>query len=254
MEFSANHYTLHPALTDFAPALVIFDKDGTLIDFKRMWGHWILELARRLETETGQPIAAPLFKAMAFDANTKIMDPAGPLSIAPQAEQRHLILAVLQQSGLSAAQSETALTAAWYLPDPVKLAHPLADLTALFGTLRHNGAKIGIATADDRAPTLATLKGLGLSAMVDGLACADDGRPIKPAPDMILNICRTLDIAPAKTIMVGDNADDLRMGRAAGVGLTIGMLSGVSARADLTPFADIILGSVAELLVEQRPN
>jgi HAD superfamily hydrolase (TIGR01509 family) len=135
------------------------------------------------------------------------------------------------------------------LPDPVKLAHPLANLTALFETLRAAGAKIGIATADDRASTLGTVTGLNLAHLVDAVICADDGLPIKPAPDMILSICRALDILPAKTVMVGDNVDDLRMGRAAGVGLTIGMVSGVSSRADLAPAADMVLGSVAELII-----
>jgi phosphoglycolate phosphatase len=242
------NYTLHPILADFAPALVIFDKDGTLIDINIMWGSWIIELARRLESATGQAIAAALFQAMAFDPVSGIMEPSGPLSIAPLAEQRQLILTVLRESGLSAAESQTALTAAWHMPDPIKLAQPLTDLPALFGTLRANGAKVGIATADDRAPTLATLTGLGLIHFVDGIACADDGMTIKPAPDMILSICQALNIPPAKTVMVGDNVDDLRMGRAAGVGLTIGMLSGVSSHTDLAPDADIILGSVAELM------
>jgi len=248
LEVNPNHNGLHPALTAFAPALVIFDKDGTLIDINRMWGNWMLELARRLESATGLPVSAPLFRAMAFDPASGKITPDGPLSIAPQAEQYRLTLTVLQQTGLSAAKSKTALAAAWHLPDPVKLAHPLTDLPALFGTLQAHGAKVGIATADDRAPTLATLNGLGLADFVDGLACADDGRPIKPAPDMILSICQSLDITPAKTVMVGDNADDLRMGRAAGAGLTIGMTSGVSSAADLAPDADIILGSVAELI------
>jgi phosphoglycolate phosphatase-like HAD superfamily hydrolase len=242
-------YTLHPALTDFAPALVIFDKDGTLIDINLMWGGWIVEMAHRLESAAGRAMAASLFKTMAFDPHSGLIAPGGPLSIAPLAQQRRLMLGVLRDCGLLAAESETALAAAWHLPDPVKLAHPLANLTALFETLRAAGAKIGIATADDRASTLGTVTGLNLAHLVDAVICADDGLPIKPAPDMILSICRALDILPAKTVMVGDNVDDLRMGRAAGVGLTIGMVSGVSSRADLAPAADMVLGSVAELII-----
>jgi phosphoglycolate phosphatase len=70
---------------------------------------------------------------------------------------------------------------------------------------------------------------------------------------MVLTICRTLAIAPARTVMVGDNPDDLRMGRAAGVGLVVGVLSGVSPVALLRPYADIILPSVAGL-VRQKEN
>ena len=38
------------------------------------------------------------------------------------------------------------------------------------------------------------------------------------------------------------------MGRAAGAGRVIGVLSGVSARADLEPLADVILETIADLV------
>jgi phosphoglycolate phosphatase len=46
---------------------------------------------------------------------------------------------------------------------------------------------------------------------------------------------------------VGDTPADLAMGRAAGVGMVVGVLSGLGGRADLEPYADLIVGSVAEL-------
>ena len=47
--------------------------------------------------------------------------------------------------------------------------------------------------------------------------------------------------------MIGDSIADLRMGRGAGAGLVIGVLSGVGTPAELAPLADVVLGSVAEL-------
>ena len=239
---------LIPELVAFDPSLIIFDKDGTLIDINTMWGGWITELARRLEVATGLPVAGSLFKTMAFDPDSGTITPSGPLSIAPLAEQRKLIVAVLCEAGLSSANSEAVLASAWQLPDPIALAQPLADLPWLFSTLRTHGFKIAIATSDDRVPTRATLTGLNLAPLVDALVCADDGLPIKPAPDMILSICSSLDIPPARAVMVGDNVDDLRMGRAAKVGLAIGVLSGVSPASILAPYADLLLPSVAELI------
>jgi phosphoglycolate phosphatase-like HAD superfamily hydrolase len=237
-------------LTALAPSLIIFDKDGTLIDINTMWGGWITELAQRLEVTTGLSIARPLFKTMAFDPASGAIAPSGPLSIAPLAEQRKLVSGVLREAGLSPAESEAAIATAWYMPDPVALAQPLADLRELFGLLRAHRFKLAIATSDDRAPTEATLAGLEIAPLADEVVCADDGLPLKPAPDMILTICRSLNILPARTVMVGDNVDDLRMGRAAGVGLTIGVLSGVSSMVDLAPEADIVLNSVAGLIIK----
>lgn len=52
--------------------------------------------------------------------------------------------------------------------------------------------------------------------------------------------------------MVGDAVHDLAMGRAAGVSLTVGVLSGTSAREDLAGLSDLIVASIAELPV--RPE
>lgn len=245
---------LIPPLAAMNPALIIFDKDGTLLDFNAMWGAWAQGLARRLETATGLSVAQPLFEALAFDPVSGVVIPSGPLSIAPAAVLRQLVTTVLQQAGLPPSRAKAVMSQSWYTPDPVALAQPLTDLAGLFGVLRSHGLKIAVATSDDRAPTRATLAGLGLDGLVDALACADDGIPIKPAPDMILKICRQLNIAPAKAVMVGDNPDDLQMGRAAGAGLTIGVCSGVGSAAQLTPVADVVLPSVAALLNLTRPE
>jgi phosphoglycolate phosphatase len=46
---------------------------------------------------------------------------------------------------------------------------------------------------------------------------------------------------------VGDNLHDLEMGRAAGAGLVVGVLTGTSEHGDLAPFADRVLESIVEL-------
>ena len=50
--------------------LVIFDKDGTLIDFQVMWGGWVRELAAELERETGGRIGDGVFAFLGFDPAT----------------------------------------------------------------------------------------------------------------------------------------------------------------------------------------
>jgi phosphoglycolate phosphatase len=227
---------------------IVFDKDGTLIDFDAMWGGWIATLARRLEAATYVTLAPQLFAAVGFDPATGHVDPAAPLAIGTMTDLRDLAAEVLRAAGLTPASAAAAIQSAWYIPDPVALAKPLADLPRLFGALRARGMRIAIATTDDRAPTEATLAALGVAGMVGALACGDDGHPIKPAPDAILNICAQLGIAPADSAMIGDTLADVRMGRGAGAGLVIGVRSGVGAPALLAAEADLVLDSVADLL------
>ncbi len=236
-----------PKLIEFSPALVIFDKDGTLIDFHAMWGGWIAEVGERLEATTKLPVRDRLFAVMKFDpVSGKVSD--GPLAGTTMENIRRLTVKTLHDSGLATDAVETAMRAAWRLPDPVALAQPLADLPMLFGKLRQRGAKVAVATIDDRAPTQATFDGLGVASLIDALVCADDGLPLKPAPDMILSLCQMLGVTPAQAAMVGDSTQDLQMARAAGVGLAVGVSSGVTPAETLKPLADIVLPSIAELV------
>jgi phosphoglycolate phosphatase-like HAD superfamily hydrolase len=227
--------------------LVIFDKDGTLIEFSAMWAGWAVDLAAGLRRATGLPIERRLFAALGFDPATGRIVPGGGLAATPMARLRERTLAVLIGAGATATGSEAALQAAWQAPDPVALARPLADLDQLFGRLRGSGRRIAVATSDDRNPTERTLAALGLDGWIEATVCADDGVAVKPAPDMVLHVCRALGVAPDRTAVVGDSTADLAMGRSAGAGLVIGVLSGVDDADHLAPGADLILASVADL-------
>lgn len=228
--------------------LIIFDKDGTLIDFDAMWGGWIMTLARHLEAAAYIPIAPQLFRAVGFDPASGAVAPGGPLAVSTMDGIRALAAEVLRDAGLSAESAEAAVQQGWYLPDPVALAQPLADLPRLFGDLRARGLRIAVATTDDRGPTEATLAALGIAELVDGLACGDDGFPIKPAPDAIVKLCQQLGVAPAQALMIGDTLADMLMGRNAGAGQVVGVLSGVGTAELLAPYADVLLPSVAALI------
>jgi phosphoglycolate phosphatase len=227
--------------------LIIFDKDGTLIDFGLMWSGWAETLAETLRAETGREIDVPLFAMLGYDPAERAVRPGGGLAATPMARLRERTAAVLVEAGLGDAAAEQAVAAAWHAPDPVALAHPLGDLESLLGRLRSDGHRLAIATTDDRAPTERTLGALGLLDAVDGLVCADDGFPVKPAPEMVLHLCSTIGIPVDRTAVVGDAPADLRMARAAGVRLAVGVLTGVGTRSDLEPLADVVIDSIEEL-------
>jgi phosphoglycolate phosphatase len=229
--------------------LVVFDKDGTIVDFGTMWSGWTVSLAEALTATTGRPVAGPLYAMLGFDPATGSVVPGGGLAATPMSRLRDRTRDVLLADGVSADDAERALETAWHAPDPVALARPLTDLPALFGRLRDGGCLIAVATTDDRDPTERTLAALGVADRIDATVCADDGIAVKPAPDMVLQVCARLGIAPARTAVVGDTAADLRMARAAGAGLTVGVLTGVGGRVDLEPLADAVIASVEELQV-----
>jgi len=230
--------------------LVVFDKDGTIIEFGSMWSGWAVALVEGLVAATGRPIATPLYAMLGVDPVAATVRAGGGLAATPMARLRDRTREVLVAGGLTAADAERALEEAWHAPDPVASARPVTDLGDLFDRLRAGGCGIAVATTDDRDPTERTLAALGIADRIDATVCADDGIAVKPAPDMILHLCATLGVAPARTAVVGDTAADLQMGRAAGAGLIVAVLTGVGGRGDLAPLADVVIASIEELEVE----
>lgn len=211
-----------------------------------MWSGWAERLADDLESATGTPLRGPLFAMLGYDAGLRRALGHGALIATPMARLRDLTAATLAEAGLDPVTAESALVSAWHAPDPVGLAHPLTDLPALFDGLHAGGRAVAVVTSDDRRPTIRTLEALGVLDRVDAIVCADDGIAHKPAPDAVLAVCAQTGIAPRRTAVIGDSPADIAMGRRAGAGLVIGVLSGVADATALTE-ADVVLDSIADL-------
>jgi HAD superfamily hydrolase (TIGR01549 family) len=180
------------------------------------------------------------------DANKKVLA-HGKLAATPMSQLYRLTVEVMHSLGLTAEQAEWVVEQGWCIPDPVMLAKQFTDTRDLFYKLHSQNIKIGIATTDDRVPTQAMIEAFDIEEYLTTMVCADDGIPAKPAPDMVLTICQRMNIDPSKVMVIGDTTADLKMARAAGAGLVVGVLSGVSSAKDLIPFADILIETVDEL-------
>jgi phosphoglycolate phosphatase len=227
--------------------LLIFDKDGTLIEFHLMWGPWVEELAVRLEAATGLPLREGLYPLLGLDRATGRVEAHGLMAATPMRRLREVVERYVSDAGAGPAAAAEAVASAWHAPDPVALAQPVTDLKALLPALRRRVPTFAVATSDDRDPTERTLAALGIAGELAALACADDGMRPKPAPDPVLHLCAELGTTPSRTAVVGDSPADMRMARAAGAGRVIGVLTGVGDLAILEPLADVVLGSIEEL-------
>jgi phosphoglycolate phosphatase-like HAD superfamily hydrolase len=238
---------LNPLLDEID--LVVFDKDGTLISFGAMWSSWARELGARLEIATRRPVAGDIFATIGYDPSTDRVQPGGPLALATVEELQELVAAVLRRWCPNVAAARRILAEAWFEPDPVERASPLAELGRLFAALRSSGRSIAVATLDHRDSTESTLDAFDLADQVGAIACGDDPGPAKPDPEVLVRLAAVIGVPLERTAMIGDTPADLAMARAAGVGRTIGVASGIGQRDELEPLADVVLGTVGELLV-----
>jgi phosphoglycolate phosphatase len=234
-------------LKQFEPQAIIFDKDGTLIDFDAMWGTWTIQLADRLQASIGLDVRETLCRCYGYDIAGRKILPDGKLTCTPMWRLRQLMFEVVTSFGISEREASCAVAKAWHVPDPVTLAKTFTDIQKLFKNIHNLGIKIAIATTDDRDPTRAMLEAFGVKELVTTMVCADDGIKAKPAPDMVTTICRRMAMHPSRVMVIGDTVADLQMARSAGAGYVIGVLSGVGSLANLTPLADILIDTVDTL-------
>jgi len=258
----------------FDAELVIFDKDGTLIEFSALWAAYTVNaveaLMALLEAEatngsservakqlapidTHQLLRNDLYAILGYDPAADHFDPQSPVVTAPLPILYTLAAGVLYRHGWGWLDAELAVGRAFtpVMDAPLvrEMVRATTPLPALFGALHKAGVKIAVVTSDDRRPTLAALEWLEVADQVDFMVCADDGYPYKPAPEAVWAACAATGVDVARTVMVGDSTTDMLMAQRAGVGLRVAVLTGTMDASILTPQSDVLLASIGEIQV-----
>lgn len=176
------------------PEAILFDLDGTLVDSRRDIAD---ALGRALEVHGRVALPLPVVLPMIGDG------------------ARSLVTRAL------ATDDDALVTRVLATFRERYLAAPCAFTTLLPGAREALAAapRRAIVTNKPRDITLRVLEGLGIAA--DVVWGGDDG-PMKPAPDGLLAVLATLDVAPNAAWMVGDGPQDIGAGHAAGC-FTIGV-------------------------------
>lgn len=214
---------------------IIFDKDGTLFDFRRSWGAWAQALLDELARSTEQ--RAALGRAIGFDPETGQFAPDSTV-IAGTPDQ----IADDLMPCFPGADAGAMLTRINRLAAAAPMV-PAVDLRAVLGALRDRGLTLGLVTNDAEAPAHAHLAAAGISDLFTFVAGFDSGHGAKPAPGPLLAFCRHTGLSPARVAMVGDSRHDLEAGHAAGMH-RIAVLTGIASADDLAPHADAVLPDI----------
>jgi len=229
---------------------LLFDKDGTLLDFARTWPAAYraaaADLAARAKTSTAAQapaLAETLLRRAGYDAEGRL-EPGSPLAAGSNAEIAAIWAA---EPALAAVGDVLAAIERVFARFAATAPATVPELADLFARLNRRGLTLGVATNDSAAATAAWLDRVGVAAHLDFVCGADSGHGAKPGPGMVRAFCAATGLAPAAVAVIGDTAHDLDMARAAGAGLAVAVLGGVGDREQLAPRADRVIASVAEV-------
>lgn len=233
-------------MTKRIPSLrgVLFDKDGTLIDFHQTW----LPVYRRAAAVAARVARCPgveeeLLEATGYDPRTGRCRPSSLLAAGTVEE----IAAIWAEKSGASRSALTAEVSAIFDAEAPELAVPVRDLHLVLQRLKERGFLLGVATMDSKASADATLSRIGIGHHFDFVCGYDSGHGQKPGRGMVDAFCAQVGIRPAETVLVGDTLHDLDMGRAAAVGRVVGVLTGSSTRAQLAPHCDEVIAGISEL-------
>ncbi len=225
---------------------ILFDKDGTLVDFFETWIPAYRAASDLASAVAGDPaLGDRLLRLGGYDPATGALDPDSILASGTTLEICELWAAEAGVADCRKLSRELHNEMDEYVTArPVPVADGLADL---FRRLAGRGLVLGMATMDGEAVARATAKSLEIMDFLSFISGYDSGYGSKPAPGMVRGFCAAAGVSPADVLVVGDTARDMTMARAAGTGLAVAVLTGATPREGLAPIADRVIASVFDI-------
>lgn len=186
------------------PLAILFDLDGTLIDSAPD----IAAAANALIAEHGRtPLSVPAVRDMIGDGIRKLVERAFTASGAP-IEGEELDRAFHRMMDI-------------YGDHLTILTRPNSGALEMVQAYAKARVKIGVVTNKPQPFTERILAHYGFAPFVNTAVGGEAGFAKKPAPDMLLEACRRLGVAPKQTLMVGDSIADVASARAAGIAVLL---------------------------------
>jgi len=235
--------------------LVIFDKDGTLMDLYHYWSQMVGLRAKFICQELGLDMTHHnnLLYGMGVDSKVGKLRPEGPVGL----KKREIVLQAAVDYLVSIGYPETynLCFEAFKEVDVLssenlrQFIRPIDGANDIINKLSKNGCKIAIATTDVTERAKLAMEFLGIADKIDFIAGADMVSNSKPDPEMVYVILNTLNIDKSNAVIVGDAITDVQLGINANLKASIGVLTGLSSYEQLKIITPYVINEISDMKI-----
>ena len=229
---------------------VVFDKDGTLIDFDKFWVSVSERALADLLSSLGIAVPDSVIEEImtAFGVTGGVTDIDGVLCRGTYRQMSDIVGEILSSHGFDIDREglHSALLSAYGGATEAGVIAPTCEgLYEALSALCDMGLRLAVVTTDNEPITRKCLDKLGILPLFDKIYCDGGAMPTKPDPAAIHDFCLSLGIKPSEVLMVGDTMTDVRFARAAGASV-VGVSKNGKNRERLSS-ADKVICELSEL-------
>lgn len=229
--------------------VIVFDKDGTLLDFDALWVPVAAAATDGILCALGRSDIPAAELLLSIGVKDEICSVSGSLCYGTYALMARDMLAVLKRYGcavdetalaaLTREQYEKNLSAGAIVPSCDNLRQTLL-------TLKERGLTLILITLDTVSATSICLEKLGLKDLFDEVITDDGSFPVKPNPHCINSIMDRYSIVPKDVYVVGDTLTDVSFAEASGANF-IGIAKNEENRNCLSRYAKTVISCISDL-------
>jgi phosphoglycolate phosphatase len=221
---------------------ILFDKDGTFVDFNKTWGPATLRVMQ-IMSRGDVAVLKRLVALTEFDLQTSTFSSTSPLLAGSSGDYGR---AWADAMGVPFSTAVTDEMDKLFAQEALACLTAIGDPREVFETLHRQSLLLGVVTNDSEIGALTQVEALGLKPFFHFIAGWDSGYGRKPSPGQIEAFLRQHQLKPQEVAMVGDTLHDMHAARAAGV-FALGVTSGPIIPKNFASEADHILPSIAEI-------
>ncbi len=228
---------------------IIFDKDGTLIDFDAFWVSVSEVAIEKTLSALNIKNILPDEILEAFGIHNGKTDINGVLCKGTYDEMGEITFDILKKHGCDVSLpyvTDTLIKAYNESADSGKVAPTCEGLADALRELKARGKLLAVVTTDNEHITRKCLNNLGILELFDKIYTDDGINPTKPNPFCANDFSLFSGIKKDNMLMVGDTMTDIKFARNAGISV-IGVATNDVGSAQLAPYADAVISKISEL-------